>query len=488
MITDDQVKQTKTERFIERSQLIHGDFYNYDNATYTKVDVKVCIGCKIHGDFYQTPNNHVNCKQGCPECGKERTRKKNSTSLTDQIRIFKEVHGDVYNYDLIEDNMLMNNTSKLPIICATHGVFHQMSASHQNGSICPSCANELKYKKSKLTTSDFIERSVKIHGNLYDYTKSVYNGSSQKVTITCSKHGDFQTTPDIHYQGCGCPICGTGCLRSRAEIEIYEFVKTICPDVEHSNRSILGGKEIDIFIPSLKLAIEFCGIYWHSEYFKDNSAHKNKMDACNNLNIRLITIFEDEWLDSSDIIKQKLRNILGVCDSTTYARKSTTRILTKADKKQFLNTHHIQGNAASSIDIGLECDGEVIACMSFINNSDHYILTRYATSHTVVGGFSKLLKYFRNTFAHKKIISFADMRWSSVDNVYTKTGWRVASILAPDYSIYFKGTRSHKFNFRRKYLPSKFETFDPNKSEHENCLENKAYRIYDCGKIKYEIY
>lgn len=275
---------------------------------------------------------------------------------------------------------------------------------------------------------------------------------------------------------------------SLGETEVGTYIKSIGVSIITNTFSIITPYELDIYIPEYKLAIEYCGLYWHSEAVgKGKEYHKMKYDMCGELGIQLLTIFEDEWFNRREQVKSKIKSLLHKDDSlVVYARKTQIVNVSKISKKIFYDQTHIQADGPSSIDIGLVYDNELVACMSFIKSTDEFTLNRYATSCHVPGGFSKLLKYFINEYSPKSIISFADLRWST-GNLYLKTGWEIDKILPPDYSYSPDAKhRFHKFNYRRKYLPNLLKNFDPELSERENCDNNGILRIWDCGKIRFK--
>lgn len=277
-------------------------------------------------------------------------------------------------------------------------------------------------------------------------------------------------------------------LNDKNWLEVQTFLKELDIDIVINSRNIISPHELDIYIPTHNIAIEICGLFWHSEHMgKDRNYHKNKMKKCNERGIRLLTIFEDEWRDKKDIVKHTIRHILGKSNIRTYARNTKIIEVKTKDKNTFFDSFHIQGSDKSSISYGLLYNNDLVACMSFTKSKDNsYILSRYASSCSVVGGFSKLLVHFMKNNNFNEIISFADLRWSE-GNVYEKNGWSLDKILQPDYS-YIKGTkRYHKFNFRHKHLKKMLNNYDPNLSESENCINNYIYKIWNCGLKRYII-
>ena len=278
---------------------------------------------------------------------------------------------------------------------------------------------------------------------------------------------------------------------STGEKEVLNFIQDLLPNtvIISNTFSVIPPKELDIYIPSHNIAIEYCGLYWHSEQNgKDKWYHYNKWKGCNDKGIQLITIFEDEWYYKKEQVKNKIKSLLGMDDrKTVFARKCSIVEIDTQTKQQFFNDNHIQGDGPGSINIGLQYDNDIIACMSFIKKkNDVYYLNRYATSVKVPGGFSKLLKYFKLTNNWNNIISFADRRWSN-GNLYKTTGWIKDVPLRPDYYYIEGNKRVHKFNYRRKFLSQKLLNFDPKLSERKNCDNNGILRIWDCGKIKFKM-
>lgn len=276
--------------------------------------------------------------------------------------------------------------------------------------------------------------------------------------------------------------------KSKGEQELTNFLSSYVEIIEN-DRKIIYPKELDLVIPSKNIAIEYCGLYWHSTLRQpDKNYHAKKLKECSDNNIRLITIFEDEWKYKKDIVKTKLLTILGLVNSKVYARKCEIKTLNGSDKTDFLEKYHIQGDGLGSICIGLLYCEELVAIMLFKNNGNHrYELTRYATKYSVVGGFSKLLNFFKKNYEWESIVTFLDLRWH-IGTTYYKSGFVVDKTLYPDYEYIVKERRMHKFNFRHKILKRKFpKLYDPTLTEKQNMENMNIPRIYDCGKIKFII-
>ena len=194
------MKKYTTEEFIKKAREIHGDKYDYSKVEYVSYHTKVCIICPKHGEFWQTPANHLR-NRNCPKCGNNSKIKKRSLTKEEFIKKAREVHGDKYDYSKVK---YINNYTKVCIICPEHGEFWQNANSHLRGCGCPKCCNN----GVKLTTEEFVKKARKIHGDKYDYSKVEYKNSHTKVCIICPEHGEFWQTPTSHLHGeSGCPMC-----------------------------------------------------------------------------------------------------------------------------------------------------------------------------------------------------------------------------------------------------------------------------------------
>jgi hypothetical protein len=284
------------------------------------------------------------------------------------------------------------------------------------------------------------------------------------------------------------PILLNANRRSIGEQQLSDFLTNYDIPHETNNRLIIQPKELDVYIPEHKLAIEYCGLYWHSDNFKPNNYHKIKYEQCKSNQIRLITLYEDEWKINPELIKLKILSILGKDPrEKVYARKCIVVNVSTKQKTKFFDEYHIQGSGPGSINIGLQYNGELVTCMSFIKQQNGiFVLNRYATSKRVIGGFSKLLKHFKLSNNWTQIVSFADLRWSQGE-LYEQNGFKLDNILSPDYYYVVGNQRHHKFGYRHKLLEKKLPNYDPNLSEKQNCDNAGLVRIWDCGKLRYVI-
>lgn len=201
-------RRKTTEEFIAKARQIHGNKYDYSKVEYEKNDIPVCIICPIHGEFWQTPKNHLK-KQGCRKCGLEKNIDKRKYSTEEFIQKAKIVHINKYDYSKIDYRSIKE---KVCIICPIHGEFWQTPSDHLCGKGCPQCGLLQSIHKRKITKDDFIKRCQKIHGEKYDYSKVEYHCITEKVCIICPTHGEFWQRPHDHLRGQGCPKCANNVL------------------------------------------------------------------------------------------------------------------------------------------------------------------------------------------------------------------------------------------------------------------------------------
>jgi hypothetical protein len=131
------VCKTKTSsEFIEQAKEIHGSTYDYSHVLYKLGNVKVVIVCKLHGEFLQTPVNHLS-GSGCPKCYGI-FKKTTEDFISEAI----DIHGDTYDYSMTE---YKDTDSKVIIVCKIHGKFEQVASTHLRGSGCKLCSQSVSY-------------------------------------------------------------------------------------------------------------------------------------------------------------------------------------------------------------------------------------------------------------------------------------------------------------------------------------------------------
>lgn len=515
---------------------VHNNLYDYSKSKWDKIDDKIEIICKKHGPFIQSLKLHLKGHK-CQKCSNR--YKKTSQEF---VRILEDKFENI-NFSM---SKFINSKTLIIAHCKRHGIikFYPNFKNH----VCKKCfqveknfsnfkkkakekygerfdyshseyerntkhilildrQNNILFKQtpqghlkgephqiywaSKNNTEIFIKESRTKHGNKYDYSKVEYKGSKNKVEIICPNHGIFLQTPNNHLKGTECPSCNRFNIKQN---DVFNFISEHYPNVLSSDRNILNGKEIDIYIPELKLGFEFNGLYWHSEIYKDRMYHLNKSKECQKLGINLFHIWEDDWLYKQDIVKSMILNKLGKTTIKIFARKCQIKEITDNQLiRKFLDKNHIQGFVGSKIKLGLFYKDELVSLMTFGNlrkslgqksQEGSYEMLRFCNklNTNIVGGASKLFKHFIKNNDVKEVISYSDSSRSE-GNLYVTLGFKMIHETEPNYHWIVDGFRKHRFNFRKDKLVE--QGSDPRKTEIEIMNDKGFYRIFDCGSKKW---
>ena len=473
-------QRSNTEEFISKARNIHGDKYDYSLVNYTNNHTQVEIICTEHGKFLQSPKDHLSGK-GCSSCGKEKTKSRLMLSKDEFIKRANEVHGNKYDYSLVN---YKDTRTKVEIICKEHGSFFQSPNKHMQGNGCPACGRERTAEHNFLTLDDFIRKAKNVHGDKYDYSKSLYTGADSKMEIICEKHGKFLQTPHNHLKGTNCPSCGASV--SKPEIKLVSFIRSFYKgEIITNSKNIIPPMELDIYVPSLNLAIEFNGGYWHSEKFKPKDYHLGKYNLCKNKNIRPISIWEWEYLKDKDKIENFIKNLI-LEKKKLFARKLKIKEVDIKTQREFLDINHLQGYIPCTHALGLFNGDELIQLMTLRVKSKKdklFEISRLATKtgFTVVGGTKRLFKHLLSLVDFDTIISYNNMDKFTGDT-YESLGMDFESI-----SIPYGWIRNTEYLPRYATQKSKLlkQGYDKNLSESEIMRSEGFEKIYFTGVSKF---
>lgn len=259
--------------FLKKAIKVHKSTYIYNENTYKGFKEKMCITCRIHGDFSQSPEAHLLLKQGCPTCGRLKSDKNRVITFDTFKKRAKKIHGEKYRYFKNTYSMM---TAKTKILCNICGnTFHQMAGSHLSGKGCLKCATRVISDSKLKSTSEFIKNSKEKHGNRYDYSLVSYIKGDVPVKIVCLKHGIFLKTPYAHLGGIGCPKC----TKSRGElaVEVYLTNKKIKFITNKRFKDCRNKKELpfDFYLVDFNACIEFDGEQHYKEgWFSTKDPYK----------------------------------------------------------------------------------------------------------------------------------------------------------------------------------------------------------------------
>lgn len=299
-----------TDTFIEKAIKKHGEKFDYSKVEYIDSQTKIIIICPFHGEYEQKANNHLS-GWNCRKCKYDNMALKFKDNKKSFIEKAIEIHNNKYDYSLVEYE---NSQTKIKVICSIHGTFEQRPNRHLQGDGCKLCsANKLSLDR-RSNLEEFIKKAQKIHKNNYSYEESVYINNFTPISIKCNNcNNTFEPIPYNHTKknGTGCPYC----IISSEERRLYEWIKTICKDkIIQTDRKIISPNELDIYFPKNKLAIEYNGIYWHSNRFKPKNYHLDKTNKCEEQGIELLHIFSDEWIEKLEIVKSIIKSKLNIYD------------------------------------------------------------------------------------------------------------------------------------------------------------------------------
>lgn len=311
-------------------------------------------------------------------------------------------------------------------------------------------------------------------------------------------------------------------------------------EITLNDRHALGnGKEIDLYIPSRKIGLELNGNFWHTELYgnKPKNYHQDKVLVAAKHGIRLVHIFEDDWIKKRELVKEKIKQILAVPvpRAKFYARKTSTYNIQSYSGQlpnelhSFFDSNHIQGSVRNlrkdtvHAMVATDASGQIIAAMLFTSQrrvhmskkttpsndkveTGHWELVRYAVKSgcLCVGMAGKLMKQFARVITSSgkpaHITSYADLAWSKhpeivdgPESMYQKLGFAQTSVTQPSYCYVHRSdflSRQHRYKYRKSELVrlGMMSADDQSSTTEWDVMRKHDFdRIWDCGKIKYEL-
>lgn len=264
-------------------------------------------------------------------------------------------------------------------------------------------------------------------------------------------------------------------FNSDFEGKLTKFIKENYNGKIKKDRTILSGQELDVYLPDLNLAFEFNGLYWHSDINKENNYHKNKTDLCEQHNVRLIHIFEDEWNNKTDIVKSFILSLLGKYKTEINGYLCDIKLVDDNSAELFIKNNYIKKYIKSDINIGLYENNILVSLMSFKKLKDKYELTMFCNknNYNVINSEKVLFNYFTNNYKFNSIVTYVDRCYYNGD-IYNKLGFNIVEITKPNF-YYVMFDNKHNDKYTKKELIK--EGFDVN--------DEKISKIYDSGLIKY---
>ena len=311
--------------------------------------------------------------------------------------------------------------------------------------------------KSKENLKKYIEENFKEKPTLQELCKKL----EISYTTICHNINNFDLKEYIQYSLDG----------SYQEQELKNYFKSL--NIQCSNSwNELNGKEIDIYIPNLKLGFEYNGNYWHSELFKSKDYHQEKSLQAQEKGIQLIHIWEWEWNQKESLIKSFIKSKLGIFEKKIYARKCEVKNLDNKTYQDFCNENHLQGYEVSKIKLGLYFEDKLVQIISFskprFTDKYEYEIIRECSKlgYCIIGGKEKLWSYFVKNFQPKSVISYCDFS-KFTGNSYLKLGFKKERLNKPGFWWY--DNKTNQIFWRNPY-------------KHKE-MKEKYIKIYDAGQL-----
>ena len=390
------------------------------------------------------------------------------------------LRSQLISYGIMKDNRKKPNNSKIPSREELEYHYHEQSLTLLEISKIYSVSNVtvknwmIRHNIDLLTHSQTIRKKVipkiishnqKNHG--YDHFFASDDGKKKVADSFMRKYG-------VPYH----PINNV----SNAELEVLDYFNSL--NSGFTNTKIFG-IELDGYNPSINVAFEYCGLYWHSESRKGKNLHIKKYNICRDNNIRLFTIFEDEWKHRRVQVKSFIRAALHKNTNRLFARKLTLEEIAANNNTviEFIENHHIQGfpnNRNVICHFVLKYENDIVCAITISKhhrNNKEIIISRYCvkSDYDIIGGSFRLFNAIKKKF-NCQIKTWSDNRWTE-GMLYERLGFELYDTLPIDYYYIHKNTRINKQNMTRKKIGA-----SENQTEYQKALELGFDRIWDCGK------
>ena len=506
-------------RLIKNNKQHNGFYYKFGDLIATREKYKIIKPYYIlASECSEEKNPNIWEKRKCPICGREfyvRKRYKRIVCSDEcherYILLFDKEINKKRSESLARTNSKKSKETKQLELAKA-----RKTCLERYGYEKPQQSPEYREKMSKLfKEKDWSERTRKNNEKLIPKYKKICESDNLELiefrnrldcTVKCKKCGNIF---DVHVLGYLsdysthelCRKCHPNkntLKQTKPQKVITDFLDDLGVIYEKNKRDIIQPYEIDIFIPGSNIGIEINGNFWHSEYGggRTKEYHLSKTVKANGCGIKLIQILEDEILNKENIVKSRLKSLLNKNDNKIYARKCTISEISYNTKHLFLEDNHIDGDTISTYNYGLYYDDELVSvltlCNRKISGKQCMEITRFANkiNTNVIGGFSKLFKYFLNTVKPEKVLTYADVRWSGInpnETVYNKCGFNFVGTTTPNYYYVERNNylvRLNRLNYTKQKLVKR--GYDESKTETQIMFENNYDRIWDCGSMRFE--
>ena len=450
---------------------------------------------------FQAACYRVKSGRGCSVCaGKVVTSSNSLASVRPDVA--KYLHPDLNGFSA--DEITCGSSRKAYWFDDLGHVYVKTVKARVSGSACPYCSpsnTQILSGFNDLATR-FPEVAAQWDHERNEITPSeVLGASGRSYWWVCEKgHSWICSVDNRTLRGAGCPQC-SGVGFSKGEKEVVEFIRNNLPDgvevLENVSGLVSGRGEVDIYIPDRRVAVEFNGLYWHSEQAgKGGNYHYDKWKACRDKGVQLITVWEDDWKAKRPLVESMLLHKIGASNSVrVFARSTVVVDVAQSRSREFFDRNHLQGFKPGCRCLGLQDkDSRLVAALSYRVRGKACVIERFATSVTVPGGFSRLLKHLKErciTQGVVRIETFSDHDISD-GTLYRSIGFDFAGVSLGNY-WYAKtdGTmgRKHRSGFTKaSFRNHKDLLYEDGLTERELADLNGLCRIYGSGNDKWVLH
>lgn len=469
------------EELLARLKSIHPDlFFPKIHTEVVNTKSRITVLCKNHGEYITFVGNLLHAKAGCIKCRGKSTQEK--YLVVDKSH--PTVREMLKHYSLKDENFKCNKITPITFICEKHGEFKRsvkiLNRSKKYETSCKKCLSE----KTQYSFEYYKNKFKDTFGEKYSYSiVGDYRGSHSRINIQCSNpnHGSWECSIYNHlYNKTECPKCSGNI--SKGSLDLFSFLYSL----NHSSKSEvwIDKYKVDILIEDKKIVVEYLDQYFHSSKFLNKYSHRDRRLFLNFLGYRVIYIWEYEWLQNQEKVKNYFKNVLGLT-TFIYARKCLIKKIDVKEAKTFLDQNHLMGSGLTCKDyIGLFYNESLVACVGFRKVFSNYELYRaaYKSGHRVIGGLSKIVKNYMAEYKIYNLISYVDLD-KFEGNSYYKSGFiKDCESLSMFYTKRDKIISRHRIkkNILLKHNPD----LNPLKTEKELCEELKIYQCWNSGTLK----
>ena len=322
---------------------------------------------------------------------------------------------------------------------------------------------------------DNLSKTIEVYSkklNLSVDSVEIIENGDLKIKNYCDKHCEFIISKKnlrnrLLYEVNICTECHPiDNHESIGESEIMEFVENELNI--NTNKIKINNKEIDIYFPDYKLGIEYDGLYWHTEKYKKKNYHLNKTIDCEKAGIKLLHVFEDEWLNKKEVVKSIIKDELGLVTNYILSEECLVGEIVSIEATDFLKNNYIMDIGETEFNLGLFYNDELVSVMCF--NDNELVAFSNKIDYHVISGADKLLKHFIEIYKPKLITTVIDRRYPQ-NQLFESLGFKLKEYTEPNCWYYERDENSKYHRFKDDILIDK----------------SKSYKIHDCGCAKFEM-